>query len=126
MQEDEVRSFVDRYWVAEGGADLDALAAMYSEDAVQEWPQSGERVVGRDNIMAITGSYPGLPKATVRRIRGSGDGPWVVELTLDYGGERYESANILEFSNGVIVRETDYFATPFDPPAWRAQWTETF
>lgn len=124
MEEKDVRAFVERSWAAES-VDFDAMGAAYAEDAVQEWPQSGERVIGRDNIMAINKSYPGLPKATIKDVRGHGDGPWVAEMTLDYGGERYECVSILEFSGKVIVHETDYFATPFDPPAWRAQWTDT-
>jgi limonene-1,2-epoxide hydrolase len=117
------RAVVESLWNAIAKNDLEAVANAYAEDAVQEWPQSGERIVGRANIMAINESYPGQPEVTIRRINGSGD-LWVTETTLDYGGDRYECVSIVELSNGKVVRETDYFGAPFEAPAWRAQWTE--
>lgn len=121
--EEENRTVVERYWQAIRDGDMTAAAEVYTDDAVQEWPQSGERIVGRVNIMAINESYPGLPKATIRRIVGSGD-LWVSEVTLDYGGDRYEAVSILEMRDGKIARETDYFAAPFEAPEWRAKWVE--
>jgi ketosteroid isomerase-like protein len=121
--DDGNRAAVERYWQAFQEGDLNTVGETYHDDAVQEWPQSGERVIGRANIMAINQNYPGLPAGTVRRITGTGD-VWVVELTLDYGGDRYDAVSILEMRDGRIARETDYFAEPFDAPEWRAQWVE--
>ena len=114
-----------RYWDALNRQDMAALKEMYTEDAVQEWPQSGERIVGRDNIIAINDNYPGMPKATERRIFSSGD-LVVAETTLDYGGSGgiYHAVSILELRDGRIARETDYFGAPFPAPEWRAQWVE--
>ncbi|MCA1833441.1 MAG: nuclear transport factor 2 family protein [Actinomycetota bacterium] len=117
------RSIVEKFWGAVDSNDFAALGALYAEDAVQEWPQSGERVVGRANIIAINQSYPGLPVATVRRVTGSDD-VWVSEVSLSYGRDRYECVSVFEVSGGMIVRETDYFAAPFEPPQWRSAWTE--
>ena len=86
-------------------------------------PQSGERIRGRDNMKAMQGAYPGPPTITVRHIVGSGD-VWVVEGRSDYSGRIYHIANILEFREGKIIRETRYYADPFEAPAWRAQWVE--
>ena len=121
--DDQNRKAIERYLQAAQDGDLSAMADAYHEDAVQEWPQSGERIVGRPNIMSVTANYPGLPKASVRRIVGSGD-LWITEITLDYGGARYQAVSILEMRDGKIARETDYFAEPFDAPPWRAQWVE--
>jgi ketosteroid isomerase-like protein len=114
---------VDRYWKAMADEDMQTAADLYNDDAIQEWPQSGERVVGRKNIMAINENYPGLPRVTIRRVVGSGD-LRVSEVTLDYGGDRYEVVSILELRDGKIARETDYFAAPFEAPEWRSQWVE--
>lgn len=78
-----------------------------ADDFVREFPQSGERIRGRDNMKAVFTSYPGgPPSTTVRRIIGSGD-LWSVELTNDYGtGEIYHVVGIFEFRDGKIVRET--------------------
>ena len=121
--DEENRRTVERYWQAMQDGDMASVADVYHDDAVQEWPQSGERIVGRANIVAINQNYPGLPKGTIRRVTGSGD-LWVTEVTLDYGGDRYEAVSILEMRDGRIAKETDYFAEPFDAPQWRAQWVE--
>jgi hypothetical protein len=93
------------------------------EDVVIDMPQSGERIRGRDNMKAMQDAYPGPPKVTVCRIVGSGD-VWVVELRSDYSGRIYYVANIIEFCEGKIIRETRYYADPFEAPAWRALWVE--
>jgi hypothetical protein len=105
------------------------LSEMASDDMVQEWPQSGERIRGRDNVVAVNQSYEGAtgtaPSMTLRRIVKPGDA-WVVEGTIDYGdGTPVSIVSILETdADGKITRQTDYFANPFDAPEWRRQWVE--
>jgi ketosteroid isomerase-like protein len=123
MGEGDNRAAIDRYLKAFESKDMAILDEVYADDAVQEWPQSGEHIVGKANIRAINENYPGLPAATTRRISGSGD-LWTVETTLDYGGEVYNAVSVLEFRDGKIARQTDYFASPFPPPQWRAQWVQ--
>jgi limonene-1,2-epoxide hydrolase len=120
---EEGRSIVQGLWQALNDSDFKVAADYYDDSAVQEWPQSGERIVGKANIMAINENYPGMPKATARRIQGAGD-LWISEVTLDYSGDRYESVSIFEIKDGKIVKETDYFAAPFEAPEWRAQWVQ--
>jgi hypothetical protein len=120
---EENRRVLEGLWRAMNDNDLKVAADFYDDNAVQEWPQSGERIVGKANIMAINENYPGLPNASIRRVTGSGD-LWVSEVTLDYGGDRYEAVNIFEIKDGKILKETDYFAAPFEAPQWRAQWVE--
>jgi hypothetical protein len=96
-----------------------------SPDYVMEMPQSGERIVGRDSMRAMQEAYPNPPEATIRRIIGSGD-LFVMEAVSDYpGGGVFHVANIVEFSDGKIVRETRYYAEPFEAPEWRAEWVES-
>jgi ketosteroid isomerase-like protein len=122
---DQTEELAGRYWEALNNQDYAALKELYTEDAVQEWPQSGERIVGRYNIIAINENYPGLPKASERRASAVGD-LVVTEVTLDYGGDSgtYHAVSIFELRDGRIARETDYFGAPFEAPEWRAQWVE--
>jgi hypothetical protein len=120
---EDARGILEGLWRAMNDNDLKVAADFYHDDAIQEWPQTGERIVGRANNMAINETYPGLPKATIRRLTGSGD-VWISEVSLDYGGDRYDAINIFEIKDGKIARETDYFAAPFEAPEWRAQWVE--
>jgi hypothetical protein len=105
------------------------LSEMAADDMVQEWPQSGERIRGRDNIIAVNESYEGAtgtaPSMTLRRIVKPGQA-WVVEGTIDYGdGTPVSVVSILETdADGKIARATDYFANPFEAPEWRRKWVE--
>jgi hypothetical protein len=102
---------------------------MAADDYVQEWPQSGERIRGRDNALAINTNYPSMPgghtpHASLRRVLEPGEA-WVIEGTIDYGdGVPVSSVSIVEMRDGKVVRQTDYFANPFPAPEWRRQWVE--
>ena len=93
-------------------------------DDVMEMPQSGERIRGRERMRAFQEAYPNPPSIQPRRVVGAGD-VWVVEARSDYGdGQIFNLAMIVEFRDGRIWRDTRYYAQPFEPPEWRAQWVE--
>jgi len=48
----------------------------------------------------------------------------VTEVVLDYNGEIYNGVSVFELKDDKIVKQTDYFAAPFEAPQWRAQWVE--
>jgi ketosteroid isomerase-like protein len=112
-------------WKALGAGDWEAAKGLLHDDYVQEWPQSGERIVGRDNAIAINQQFPGgLPSMRFHRTLAGGDLA-VLEVELTYGdGSRYLGVSVIELRDGKVVRETDYFAQPFQAPQWRAQWVE--
>ena len=98
-----------------------------SDDFVQEWPQSGERLT-KEASMRLGEKYEGLsgtsPKFTYKRMIGGGD-IYVVEGTIDYGdGIPVRYVGIGELRDGMVARMTEYFANPFEAPAWRAEFVE--
>ena len=97
--------------------------AIYREDAVLEYPQSGERIRGRRNIQASRFAQPNKKRFSVQRVLGGAD-LWVTELVLTYDGAPSYTVSIMEFTNGKVARETQYFGDPFVPGASRAQWVE--
>jgi hypothetical protein len=105
------------------------ITDLASEDMVQEWPQSGERIRGLRNVVAVNENYEGAtgaaPKLTLRRIVPPGEA-WIAEGTIDYGdGTPVSVVSIFEVGpDGKISRETDYFGNPFEAPEWRRQWVE--
>lgn len=107
------------------GKDEARAAEIYADDAVLEYPAGGERISGKANIVAARHAYPGGPASfEVHRVLGAGD-VWVAEMTLRSEGDQPHSvAAILELRDGKVVREAIYIAEPFDPPAYRAQWSE--
>ncbi len=123
MNDSEVRGALAAHWAASDLNDFDAEHRIYRSDAVLEYPQSGERIRGRDNIQASREAQPNAKRFTVRRIVGTGD-LWVSELIMTYDDHPYYVVSIAEFENGEIVRETQYFSDPFEPGPSRAQWVE--
>lgn len=123
MEERNIRAALDRHWAASDANDLEQEHEIYQEDAVLEYPQSGERIRGRRNILASRAAQPNQKRFTVRRITGAGD-LWVSEYTLSYDGRPSFTVSIMEFLDGKVVRETQYFSDPFEPGPSRAQWVE--
>jgi ketosteroid isomerase-like protein len=123
VRDQEIRAGLDQHWAASDANDFETEHRIYREDAVLEYPQSGERTRGRSNIQNQRASQPSKKRFTVRRIIGGGD-LWVTELVIAYDGKPSYTVSIMEFRDDKVARETQYFADPFVAPAWRAQWVE--
>ncbi len=118
-----IRAALDQHWAASDASDFETEHLIYHEDAVLEYPQSGERTRGRRNIQGQRTNQPSKKRFAVRRIIGSGD-LWITELLLTYDGKPSNTVSIMEFKGDKVARETQYFAEPFVAPASRAQWIE--
>jgi SnoaL-like domain len=119
-----VRAMLEQHFEY-AGSDPDRAHAMYHEDAVLEFPQSGERFVGVENLREWRSRYPASTSFEFREIRGRDD-LWVAEITVRYdGGPQNFGVSIIELRGERIARESIYVAEGFDPPEWRAQWRAT-
>jgi hypothetical protein len=123
MDERAARAALQRHWDASDASDFDVEHEIYREDAVLEYPQSGERIRGRRNIQESRTVQPNKKRFAVRRIIGSGD-LWVTEFVLTYDGIPSYTVSIMEFRDGLVARETQYFADPFEPGPSRAHLVE--
>ena len=123
MPESEIRIALERHWAASDANDFDTEHQIYREDAVLEYPQSGERIRSRKNIQASRMAQPNYKRFSVRRIVGAGD-LWVTEFILSYDGKPSYTVSIMEFKDGKVARETQYFGDPFPPGPSRARWVE--
>jgi hypothetical protein len=123
VRDQEIRAALDQHWAASDANDFETEHRIYHEDAVLEYPQSGERIRGRRNIQIQRATQPSKKRFAVRRIIGGGD-LWITEFTLTYDGKPSYTVSIMEFQSAKVVQETQYFADPFEAPAWRAQWVE--
>jgi hypothetical protein len=119
----QIRAALDQHWVASDANDFETEHRIYQEDAVLEYPQSGELTRGRRNIQGQRESQPSNKRFTIRRIVGGGD-LWITEFILSYDGKPSYTVSIMEFNGVKVARETQYFADPFPAPAFRAQWVE--
>lgn len=100
----------------------------WTDDTVDVFPQSGEVFKGRAAAEGFANAYSQAtgtrPSIAVREIRGRDD-LWIIEGTIDYGdGTTVSSVTIAELRDGKIVRQTDYFASPFEAPEWRRPFRE--
>jgi hypothetical protein len=123
MEDREFRAALDLHWTASDANDFDVEHQIYREDAVLEYPQSGERIRGRHNIQASRTAQPNQKRFTVRRIVGAGD-LWITEFTLTYDGQPSYVVSIMELKDGQVARETQYFSDAFAPGPSRAQFVE--
>jgi ketosteroid isomerase-like protein len=137
---------IDRFFRAFNAKRFHELAAILADvtdaEVIQEWPQSGERIRGRENILALLENYPGLPDASVQAVRGAED-KWVltpswtplritgtgdhytVEGRVAYpNGEVWNFVDVMEFRDGKLIKLTEYFAPPSPAAEWRARWVE--
>ena len=147
MTDPSGREIVERYARALNDKDFDALAPLITDDYVDEMPQSGERVRGKANALALLRNYPGgvgtidpkstrlvsaedrwvmTPSFTVQRIEGSGDVYTFVGTATYANGETWQMIQIIELRQGKIARTTSWYAAPFEAPAWRAGFVERF
>ena len=122
-RDQRIRAALDQHWAASDASDFETEHLIYHEDAVLDYPQSGERTRGRHNIQCQREAQPSKKRFTVQRIIGSGN-LWVTEFILTYDAKPSYTVSIMEFTDDKVARETQYFADPFVPPAARAQWVE--
>ena len=126
MGGEDNRGAVEAMWEAFARKDFEAAAESMADDFVEDWPQSGERIAGKENWLSIVKNFPGgVPDATPVRLVGEGD-VWVQELLFDYRGDvgTYHVCAVHEFRDGKMAAMTEYFGPPFEPAEWRAQWIE--
>src|SRR6201995_2956242 len=119
MDDRTVRVALERHWEASDASDFDREHESYHEDAVLDYPQSGERIRGRHNIQESRTVQPNKKRFAVRRMIGSGN-LWVTEFVLTYDGVPSYTVSIMEFHDGLVAHETQYFADRFDPGPSRA------
>lgn len=114
------RDIVERFFAASERGDVAALTELVDDQMVMEWPQSGERFRGRDNVLAAMSAVEVKPQfAGSPRLVGSGQ-LWVLMVPLRYGDDVLQYVAIVELEGGRIRRATGYWGAPFPAQAARA------
>jgi hypothetical protein len=125
MDESVLRQKLERFFEY-AGADVDRAEELYHEDAVLEFPQSGERFEGRDTFTEWRSHYP-VERADMHyRIR------WVtvredftvVEMSASYdrGATWVHGVQLPDWRGDKVAGERIYVADAWDAPEWRAPW----
>jgi len=140
MSDKTNREIVDRYFKAYP-SDWETMARLRHTDFVEDWPQSGERIVGHENYRAIHENYPGgTPGTDINRVVGTEDrlvmtslftplrivgmgDTFTVEAMVRYpDGSTSLLVTVVELRDGKVRRQRTYFAAPFEAPDWRGRW----
>jgi len=122
-RDSETRARIEEHWKASELGDTDSEHAIYAANAILDYPQSGERFRGRSRIQEQRGGHPAERHFTIIRILG-GSNLWVSECVITYDGVPTNTVSVMEFADGLVTHETQYFADPFQAPPSRAALAE--
>jgi limonene-1,2-epoxide hydrolase len=125
MDQDSNRHVVEQFWATMQTNDFRAAGQWLHNDYILDWPQSGERIRGRDNFAAINEHYPaaGRWQFTIHRLIADDNGV-ATEVTVTDGVIVGRAITFSEVQDGKIIHQTEYWPDPFEAPEWRAQWVE--
>lgn len=139
---------VEKFVKSLNDLDRDQLASLFTDDFMADWPQSGERIRGIDNMWTIIVHYPGAnesaprgepatlrhqptgafklvsPACTVVSVEGGGNSGVAVWRIIYPDGSHWWTISIYHLRDGRIDRMTSYFAPEFPAPEWRAAYVE--
>ena len=140
------RDVVERFREAMNASDFDRADQYLADDLVEDYPQSGERIRGRANRRAVVEHYPGrsehdfvpgkadtlvgddqwvmTPAMSLLRLSGSGERFTATGQITYPNGETWHIIQLIELRGGKIAKFTTYFAPPFEPAAYRAEFVE--
>lgn len=119
------KQVVQQFWEAMQDNDFRRAGEYLHDEYVLEWPQSGERIRGRANFVAVNENYPaaGRWNFTIHRLIAEGDDV-ATETSVTDGAVTGRAITFSTVREGKIVRQTEYWPDSFEPAAWRAEWVE--
>lgn len=125
MEQGVSRDILEHFWAAMARNDFRAAGDFLHDDFILDWPQSGERIRGRDNFVAVNEHYPaaGRWQFAVHRLVAD-SGMVVTDVTVTDGVQMGRAITFSELRDGWIVRQVEYWPEPFEAAAWRRPWTE--
>lgn len=121
---DRGREVMERFLAAADATDIDAMASLAHPDLVMEWPQSGERFVGREKALAAFTATEEKPDIAGEPQLGGADDLWVIRMPVRYGADIYHYVGVFELEDDLIRRSTEYFGAPFPANPARAAYAE--
>ena len=119
------KQVVENFWAIMATNDFHAAAGLLHDEYILDWPQSGERIRGRENFAAINSAYSskGRWKFTINRIQVDGD-VVVTDVTVTDGSREDRAITFSTIRDGKILKQVEYWPETFDPPEWRIHLVE--
>ena len=116
---------VKRFWSLMQSNDFASVGEVLSDDFVLEWPQSGERIRGRENFGKMNEEYPahGIWKFTINRILVDGDEA-VSDVSVTDGVQHARAISFFHVVDGRIQKLLEFWPDPFPAPEHRRHLVE--
>ena len=125
MEESGNRRTVERLWAMFDAGDFN-VGALLGDDFICEWPQSGERIRGRDNFIAVNANYPRRVRIHLQRLVDAGDTivTEILGVDADDQADIDRAVSFFELRDGVITRLREFWPDAFAAAEWRTPWVE--
>ena len=121
LDETDLLLALQRHWEF-SGKDEDVAHEIYHDDAVLEFPQSGERFEGVENFREWRRQYPARLRFHTRRITHRAD-LVVAENLISYDGAQWmHTVNLMEFRGDRVANERIYIMHGWEAAEWRTPW----
>ena len=105
--------------------DFQAAAELLSEDYILEWPQSSERIRGRDNFVAVNVEYPAYGPwcFTINRIVASAT-EVVSDVSITDGTQTARAITFHTLQDGLIIKQVEFWPENYPAPENRKHLVE--
>ena len=119
------KQILENFWSTMETNDFHAASQLLHDEYLLEWPQSGERIVGRENFAAINTNYPaeGKWRFSINHIVGEAD-MVVTDVSVTDGKVIGRAVTFSTIRDEKIWKQVEFWPDPFEAPAWRAQWVQ--
>ena len=121
-----VVELIERFWQLMRSNDFRSVGAVLADEFVLDWPQSNERIRGRDNFVAMNEEYPahGRWEFTIHRIVGN-DLEGVSDVSVTDGVQKGRAISFFSTRDAKIVSIVEFWPEPFEPAENRKHLVET-
>ena len=119
------KQILENFWGTMETNDFHTASQLLHDEYTLEWPQSGERILGRDNFAAINTNYPSEGKwhFTINHIVAEGD-MVVTDVAATDGKIIGRAITFSTIRDEKIWKQVEFWPDPFEAPEWRAQWIQ--
>ena len=119
-------SVVRAFWATLDARDWDGFGATVTDDVVATWPQSRERVRGRDGLVRFMAEFPGDWHLTLTAAY-AGDAGVATRVDFALDGEVVVGLTYFTLAaDGRIDGFTEYWPDPYEPPLGRDHLVERY
>ena len=119
------KQVIETFWQTMEGNDFYAVAQLMHDEFTLEWPQSGERIRGRENFAKLNTAYPaeGKWRFIVNSIVADGE-VVVTDVSVTDGVKQDRVITFSTIRDEKIWKQIEFWPDLFEAPEWRAQWVE--